>query len=314
MVELKLDVKKQNLQVFTDVYDSERCRKLAEQNKKKAFGMLSVFDKSENIMITHSEKRYEPFWHIVGESYIEYKRSNTYGFEVDPQVRSVKIAGAVFEISGDKPYCSFEAEDHCVEQYTKEMITDAVEGKQREKELRRYLDFKTRSIKETEELMGRDKVVIPAKIKAAYLIRGFVKDLIKPVQADKVLNEIVEIKKRALYFRPIYAFEFTNKRNRKMGVIEVDALTGDIKRGKVYKTELGELIPEGALFDVGAELASSIIPGAALGAEIGKVIKRKRDQKRAISDMKKSRAAMESRSDKKKKKKAGKAKTRGKKK
>ncbi|MFO8016079.1 MAG: hypothetical protein R6U32_03170 [Candidatus Woesearchaeota archaeon] len=310
MVELKLDVKKQNLQYFPDVYDESRSRKLAEQNKKKAFGMLSVFDKSENIVITHHEKRYEPFWHIVGESYIDYLRSNKYGFQVDPQVRSVKIAGKTFDISGEKPYCSFEAEDHCAEHYTKEMITDAVEGKQREKELKKYLDFKTKNIKETEDLMGKDRVVVPAKIKAAYLIRGFVKDLIKPVQADKVLNEIVEIKRRALFFRPIHAFEFTNKRNKKKGVIEVDALTGDVSKGKVYKTELAELVPEGALFDVGAELASCVIPGAALGAEISKVIKKKRDEKKAIRDMESSRAAMDSRS---KKKSAKNAKSRGKK-
>ncbi|MBD3313385.1 hypothetical protein GF345_03000 [Candidatus Woesearchaeota archaeon] len=303
MVELKLDVKKQNLQVFLDVYDYAKSKKLADENKKKAFGMLSVFDKADNIKMTHSEKRYEPFWHIKGESYIEYLRGNTYGFAVDPQVRSVKIAGKKYEISGDKPYCTVEAEDHCVEVYTKELITDAVEGKQKDKALREYLDFKTKNIKETEDLMGKDKVVIPAKIKAAYLIRGFMKELIKPVQADKVLNETVEIKKRALYFRPVYAFEFTNKRNRKKGAIEVDALTGDVEKGKVYKTELGELVPEGALFDVGAELASFVIPGAALGAEISKVIKKKRDDAKAAKQMKKSRAAMESRSKGKKKKK-----------
>lgn len=288
MVELKLDVKKQNIQAIKDVHDEAKAKEMAQASKKKAFGMLSVFGKAENIELTHSEKRYEPFWHIIGESYIEYLRANTYGFQVDPQVREVNIAGKKYQISGEKPYCSLNAEDRCVEHFKKELITDAVEGKQKEKELKKYLEFETKKINQTEDLMGKNKIVVPAKIKAAFLIRGFVKELIKPVQADRVLNEKVEIKKIALYFRPIYAFEFTNRKNNKSGVIEVDALTGEIRKGKVYKTELGELIPEGALFDVGAELASFIIPGAALGAEISKVIKKKRDQKKAIRSMKHS--------------------------
>lgn len=303
MVELKLDVKKQNIQVFKDVHDESASKELAEKNKKKAFGMMSVFGKAENIDITHIEKRYEPFWQIIGESFVEYTRTNNYGFQVDPQVRAVKIAAKTFEISGEKPYCSFEAEDRCVEHYEKELMTNAVDGTKNEPALKKYLEFETKKVKQTEDLMGKDKVVVPAKIKAAYLIRGFVKELIKPVQADKIINEKVEIKKTTLYFRPIYAFEFTNKKSNKTGVIEIDALTGEIKKGKVYKTELGELIPEGALFDVGAELASFVIPGAALGAEISKVIKRKRDQKKAVKSMKKSRAMDEKLKDSKKKRK-----------
>ncbi|MCX8147571.1 MAG: hypothetical protein N3D84_03830, partial [Candidatus Woesearchaeota archaeon] len=275
---------------------------LAEQNKKKAFSILSVFDKSENIILTHTEKRYEPFWHIIGESYIEYLRKNKYGFSVEPQVRSVKIADKVFEISGDKPYCEVDAEDHCVEHYTKELLTDAVEGRQSAKELKKYLSFATSKIKQTEDLMGNNIVVVPAKIRAAYLVRDFVKELIKPVHADKVLNEIIQIKKVVLYFRPIWAFEFTNKKNNKTGVLEVDGLTGEFAKGKVYKTSLKEIIPEGVLFDIGAELASYVIPGAGIGAEIGKAIKKKRDESKAKKEMQKSKAAMEAMAKKKEKK------------
>ena len=301
MVELKLDIKKQDIQAFNDVIDEDRAKAIAIQSKKKAFGVLSVFDNADNLQLTHIEKRYEPFWHIIGESYIDYLRKNNYGFSVDPQVRSVKIANTVLEITGDRPYCSLEAEDHCVEKYTKELLTDAVEGKQPDKELRRYLELAARSIKQTEELMGENRIVVPAKLKVSYLVRDFVKELIKPVHADKILNEKIEIKKAVLYFRPIYAFEFTNKKSNKTGVIEVDALTGDVAKGKVYKTSLKELIPEGALFDIGSEVASWVIPGAGIGAVVGKAIKQRRDANKAKKDMKSSQQAMEERSKKKKK-------------
>jgi hypothetical protein len=298
MVELKLDIKKQDIQAFNDVLDEDRAKAIAIQNKKKAFGMLSVFDNAENMQLSHIEKRYEPFWHIIGESYIDYLRKNNYGFGVDPQVRSVKIANTIFDINGEQPYCGFEAEDHCIEKYTKELLTDAVEGKQPDKELRKYLEFATRSIKETEELMGTNKIVVPAKIKAAYLIRDFVKELIKPVHADKILNETIEIKKAVLYFRPIHAFEFTNKKSNKTGVIEVDALTGEVAKGRVYKSGLKELIPEGALFDIGTELASMVIPGAGFGAVVGKAIKERRDNNKAKKAMKHSQDAMAERKKK----------------
>lgn len=292
MVELKLDVKKQNIQAFNDAYDEEKAKAMALESKKKAFGVIdgikSMFDKKDDIELTHSEKRYEPFWHIVGESYIEYLRTSSYGFQVDPQVREVKIAGNIFKIEGEKPYCGFEAEDRCVEHYTKELITDAMEGKQGEKELKKYLDFEAKQIKQTESLMGENKIVMPAKIKASFLVRDFVRQLIKPVHADKILNEKVEIKKTVLYFRPIYAFEFTNRKSNKTGVLEVDALTGEIAKGKVYKTELKELVPEGMLFDLGAEVASWVIPGAGIGAAVGKALHQKRKEKKAMKSMKDS--------------------------
>ena len=110
MVELKLGIKKQNIQVLKDVYDESDCENRAHLNKKKAFGVFdglkSVFDKAGFIELAHSEKRYEPFWHIIGESYVEYLRGNNYSFEVDPQVRAIKIAGKVFNI-----------EDHDVDTY-----------------------------------------------------------------------------------------------------------------------------------------------------------------------------------------------------
>ncbi len=296
MVELNLDIQKQNIQVLQDIYNESDCKTKAQLNKSKAFGMFdglkSVFDKSSFIELVHSEKRYEPFWHITGESYVEYLRGNRYTFEVDPQVRSVKIAGKVFNVEGDNPKLVFDAEDRCVEHNTKELLTDAVEGKQKAKDLKKYLESeaKTKMIKQTEDIMGKNKVVVPAKIKASFLIRDFLKTLIQAVNADKILQESVEIKKLCLYFRPVYAFEFKNS-NGKTGALEVDAITGEMAKGKVYKRELAELIPEGALFDIGAEIASMVIPGAALGAEIGKAIKKKHDQSKKKKAMQVSKDA-----------------------
>ncbi len=302
MVELKLNIKKQNIQVFNDVHDKEQATQMVESVKKKAFGVISglmrAFEKTKgDISITHYEKRYEPFWHVIGESYMEYLRQTDYGFEVKPEVRSVKINNKVFQIDENSPFCRVDGEDHCVEKFEKEVIADASDGK--DKSLKKYLEFESYQIKQTEDLM-KDAVVLPAKIRASFLIRDLIKELLKPIHADKVLQEYVEIKKLCLYFRPIHAFELTQTSNNSTRVLEVDALTGEITRGSVFKTSFKELVPEGALFDIGGELASYVIPGAGLGVGIGKVVMKKQKHKKAVEEMKKSRAAMEENKSKRK--------------
>ena len=75
--------------------------------------------------------------------------------------------------------------------------------------------------------------------------------------------------------------------------MEIDAITGDVKKGKVYKGELKELLTEDVLFEVGGELASSIIPGAGVGVVIGRELKKRRDKKKDAKTMQRSRKALE---------------------
>ena len=302
MVELKLSTKKQNIQVVQDVYDLQKSKQIAERSKEKAFSLVhsveTIFTKKGSVDVIHTEKRYEPFWHISAESYMEYKRMASYAFDVKPEVRSVTINGKAFEIDGTEPICRLQGEDHCVEQYSKQITTDAVTNK--DNKLGKYIEFPSRKIKETEELMGKNKVVIPAQVKASYLVRELFKELMKPIDADKVIEERIEINEIILYFRPIYAFEFKNSGKGQTGVLEVDAFTGDIKKGKVFKTELKELISEDILFDLGAELVETVIPGVGVGVAIGKKLKKRHDKKKKVKAMESSKNAMASHKNKKK--------------
>ncbi len=128
--------------------------------------------------------------------------------------------------------------------------------------------------------MGKDRVVFPAKVKASFLIRDMIKDLIKPFHADKVIKEIVEINKLTLYFRPAYAFEFTNTANNKMKVVEIDGITGEMTGGTVVKKEMKELFTEGDLFKLGKEMTYTIIPGAEATEKLVKHIKKKKKDKK----------------------------------
>src|SRR3989338_728865 len=290
MVELDFKVHKQNIQVFNEVYDESKSQALAEGAKKKAFGLISgivrMFDKKDDIILTGREKRSEPFWHIKGESMTEYKRSNDYSFPVEPQVRSVKIGEKVFEINPEKPICAITGEDHCIEHYEEEVVTDANAGKElKDKKLVPYLQFASSPIKQTEELMKHGEIVVPAKIRASFLVRDLMKKLIKPVHADKILQEKVIVTTCVLYFRPIYCFMFTEESTKKVKVLEVDALTGEVKVGSIIGKQLKELVHEDTLFDLGTEAVSTFIPGAGLAAIIGKEIHKHSKDKKNLAAM-----------------------------
>jgi len=302
MVELKLNIKKQNIRVFNDVLSDEDCERKVKLNKEKTFGVISnvksIFDKKSKISITHKEKKYYPFWQISAESFIEYKRQSRYKFEVEPQVRNIKIANKVFEISKESPVCVIDGEDYCIEHYTQAVLRDATERGMKEKKLAFYVKHESRPIKRTEDLMGRNKVVFPATVRGASIVRELFKDLIKPVQADKILTERIEVTQMCLYFRPAWAFELTKTPSGKTVAIEIDALTGDINKSSVIKKELKEIMPENVLFEVGAEVASMIIPGAAAAAVIGKQFHERKKKKHAISQMQVSQKALASRKGK----------------
>ncbi|MEM4336384.1 MAG: hypothetical protein QXG86_00050 [Candidatus Woesearchaeota archaeon] len=282
MVELKFNVEKQNIQVFEDVYSKIECEGIAIGKKEKGFGIISKFKKlvssKDNIKLSNFEKRYEPFWHLLGESNLEYKRKTEYGFDVRPEVKSVKIEGKVYEIREGTNYCSFIAEDHCFEHFKKEIFVDANTGAN--VDYKRYLDFKTYKIEQTEELMKEKTVVVPAKVKASFLVRQLIKDLIKPFEADKVIKEEVVITKLALYFRPIYSFEFIDSKSGKRYILDVDALTGEVKKGSMVGKALAEIFHEGDLFEIGTEFITDFIPGTKAGVMIAQKIKAARKRKK----------------------------------
>ena len=282
MVELEFNVEKQNIQAFDDVYSRIECEGIAIGRKDKGFGILSKFkklvNKDDNVKLANFEKRYEPFWYLVGKSNLEYKRRTEYGFSVKPEVKHVKIENRVYDIGDSSSYCALVGEDHCLENFEKEMFVDANTGTNLE--FKKYLEFKSRKISQTEELMKDKTVVIPAKVKASFLVRQLIKDLIKPFEADKVIKEEVVITKLVLYFRPIYSFEFIDSKNGKKYTLDVDALTGEVKKGSIIGKALGEIFEEGSLFEIGTEFVTDFIPGTKAGVMIAQKIKAARKRKK----------------------------------
>jgi hypothetical protein len=82
----------------------------------------------------------------------------------------------------------------------------------------------------------------------------------KPLAADEIHEDVLEVESITLYYRPIYAFDFVWK--DKHGVIEIDGLNGRVNReGRMLSSMMRTLGSRDTLFDLGVEIASTIVPG-----------------------------------------------------
>jgi hypothetical protein len=303
MVKIEFAKGAKTIELIEEVYSKDEAQAIAEQNKSKAFGVMTgimkMFDKQKRqIVMSQYQKRYEPFWHVVGESVQEYKRRSHYGFQVKPEVRSITFNSRKINVSQDEPYVHFDAEDHCFENYTKETLQSAVHEK--EKNLERYLAAKKKAIRSIENAQSKDAIVEPINIRASFIVNNLIKELIKPIQADTIIQEIVEIKRLALLLRPVHVFEFHEEGAESGKTIEVDAVTGAWKRGeRILSEEMKKRLVSEGMFEVGAELAATLIPGAGVAATLGKKLHEHQEMKRNIKQMKKWRKAYDTRKKKK---------------
>ncbi len=285
---LRFNIKDRRILALHPLLSVKDAEWKAQKYKTSIFGSVSralSFVKNQDVILTHTEVRYEPFWYAAGESLVEYEKSRPYYYEVDSKVKKVAINNKIYQIVDGR--LEIPAIDTCLEERKKEIFMDAMSGE--EKDFRKYFEFKTKTIKQTEELDVGNTVVVPAEVRAEFLIRTMLKDLMATIHADKILEEKLEINRLYLFFRPIYAFEFTLQGKNKKGVIEIDGCTGEVKKkGSVFKRKMSEIFSENVLFEVSTELASSIIPGAGAGVIIAHHYKKKKQQEAEKEEMRKN--------------------------
>ena len=81
-----------------------------------------------------------------------------------------------------------------------------------------------------------------------------------------------------LYYRPWWAFEFLWKPKDKRGVIEIDAITGQLRQGQALVPKLQRMVTRDALFDLGADTASLLIPGGGIAVKVARLAMDKRQK------------------------------------
>lgn len=265
---IKIDGEK--LLVIEDVLGMEKAREKANEYKTKAFGLLAGLlsrPKSEDIEIAYEEKHYDAFWHVLGESRFEYKRKKSYKVPVESVVQEVEALGTTFQTSTQN-YLDIEGIERCVEEHREEVIVNAKDGSNGD--FGKYLKYPVKQIESTEVLMADGTPIVAMEAKPAFLVRKVVNELIKPIQADQILDEQIGIAELALYFVPIYTFEFYWKVKDKRVTVSFDGATGEmLPQANKITERLRKSFTNDELFEFGKEVAN-FVPGGGLALMVGK--------------------------------------------
>ena len=120
-------------------------------------------------------------------------------------------------------------------------------------------------------LAADETIVMPPEHRASYVIRQLLSDMLKPVQADTVSEEALTLEKTDLYYRPLWAFEFHWKTKDKRGIVELDAVTGQMRQGESLAPKLTRMVSRDALFDIGADTVGLLVPGGSIAVKVAKI-------------------------------------------
>jgi hypothetical protein len=112
---------------------------------------------------------------------------------------------------------------------------------------------------------------VPPEQRASYVVRQLLTGMLKPLQADVVHEETITFEQIDLYFRPWWAFEFHWKVKDKKGVVEMDAVTGELRNSPALMARLSRTVTRESLFDIGADTVGLLVPGGSIAVKVAKL-------------------------------------------
>jgi hypothetical protein len=276
---MEIQLAAQRIFVLEDRLSFEEIRQRAMDRRTGAFGSglsgLLNRPKADDIELIDSQRRVEPFWHVACRAHYVYDRARDYSVAVSgPEVRELTIAGQTVPISdaSGKIGRTFVVStvEHCREEIQDERFVDgltaaAVEG------AATIITGAKQEVADPDTLTQNDTIVVPPEHRASYVVRQLLADMLKPVQADTVEEESLNLEKTDLYYRPLWAFEFHWKPKDRRGVVELDAVTGQMRQGQTLLPKLSRMVTRDALFDIGADTVGLLVPGGGIAVKMAKM-------------------------------------------
>lgn len=267
---MKIDVAKQKIVLLKDQVTQADAEKKAWEKKSNAFDAISKVTgffsrpKDEDFELTYSEHRYQPFWHVVANAKYVYDRNSTYQISVGgKEVRAVTLLDNDYQETNG--HIHVPVVEHCTQEEHEEVYVDGVSGKN-ETDLSGYVKKPGDEVKgKLEKLVPKGSILVPPTARVSAIMRDALSKMIKGIQADKILEEHVEVTTVDLYYRPVFAFQYRWKSKGKDGILEVDGITGNISSGnRIFSEYLGKVLDTDFLFDIGADAAGMFIPGGSI--------------------------------------------------
>ncbi len=245
-------------------------KKLIAFNTFSKVASLLSRPKDDDFKLIYEEHRYQPFWHVTAKAKYVYERSANYQVAVHgPEVKSVTFQKIDYETTNG--HIHVPVLEHCSQEEFDEVLVDGVTGKGTP-ELANYLTMSPKLVKgKLEKLVPKNSILVPPQARVSAIMRDTLSKMIKGIQADKILEEDVEVTCVDLYYHPMYAFQYRWESKNKDGIIEIDGVTGEVHSGsRTFNEYLGKVLDQNFLFDVGADVASMVIPGGGIAVKVAK--------------------------------------------
>jgi hypothetical protein len=263
----------QHIYRLDDRLTPDEIKQRAMDRRTGAFGggLESLFSrpKADDIELIDSQRRLEPFWHVACSARYVYDRSHDYVVPASgAQVQSVTVHGE------DHPTASgsftISTVEHNREDYRQALFLDGVTGAA-VAEAPNLVTSTRHEVTDLDALAAEADIVRPPEQRASFVVRQLLTGMLKPLQADVVHEESITFENIDLYFRPWWAFEFHWKLKDKKGVVELDAVTGEMRNSQALMARLSRSVTRDSLFDIGADTVGLLVPGGSIAVKVAKM-------------------------------------------
>ena len=237
-------------------------------------GALISRPKPEDIQIVSFESRLEAFWLINVLVRTVYERSHTYTIPVSgTEVHHVTALGQDLPVTANpKAGASFSLNgvEHCVGERYHGFTFDGTGTKM---DLGKYLSFAKTEIADLGQFAPAGVLVVPPEAHSTTVVRAVLAEVIKPVQAQVIHEERVNVEALDINFRPVYALEYEWVTKGKRVILEFDGLTGEVHAGgKKQNEQIKGMLTRDLIFDVTADAAGLIVPGGSIAVKLVKAV------------------------------------------
>ncbi len=267
----------QHIFVLDDKLTAQDIQQRAMDKRAGAFGSgiggLLQRPKAEEIELTNSQHRLEPFWHVGGQARYVYDRSHDYTVPASgAEVREVTLHGNTYPVGGAAGRGAFviQTVEHCRDEVRQDLYVEGVSG-QPVPDAVALLAGPRREVADLNAAGENGAVVLPPAQHASSLVRQLMASMMKPVQADTIAEESMTVEHIDLYLRPWWAFEFHWKPKDRRGVVEIDGLTGQMRPGQALMPKLQRMVNRDTLFDIGADTAGLLVPGGSIAVKVARL-------------------------------------------
>ncbi|MFS2016268.1 hypothetical protein ACEN88_06785 [Massilia sp. CT11-108] len=260
--------------VFDQVYPLSAANEQANQKKLNAFGFWTKLNpfkrpRDETVLLSKHVLRYEPFWHVVTTRSVDYSRELIYPVDIgNAYAHKVVINGKEYSIAeqGNKRTISMQAVEYS---HRKIKYEDHLDGLSRDPKKGALANYINKYKVQEHSVLELPEAVVP-QLRLPMLLQKIRQTLAaETIHAHEFQEDLITIEKVHLYYRPVFAFEFAWTTEDKVGVIEVDGLTGEvIENGQWFKETLQAFTTREMLFELGSELASAVVPGGGTAVRV----------------------------------------------